>query len=256
MTRSTVIDTRCYFTTSRRSNWKTNDMHTTYQDRTCTVHAKVQSKSKAIPLQAWTGPEGSRRLRLPSLKKIGTWRWQGCQPYAPAAFTLQELFLVPFSVRGWVMVPPEVMSMTPSGIRPATFRLVAQCLNHLHHRVPPHCSHSRGKFHQSASGTYFSWLAAFGYNRIRLIHVFGNNLIMEVHSNIVGQASSFFRQALKPALLPSIFPQSVKYLLEDNNKYTLRAGDFKTWTAFMSHVTSSSGAHLAVCKWTFRFHKS
>jgi hypothetical protein len=28
--------------------------------------------AKAIPLQAWTGPEGSRRLRLPDFKKIGT----------------------------------------------------------------------------------------------------------------------------------------------------------------------------------------
>jgi len=33
------------------------------------------SKVKAIPLQAWTGPEGSRRLRLPDFKTIGTWRW-------------------------------------------------------------------------------------------------------------------------------------------------------------------------------------
>jgi len=30
---------------------------------------------KAIPLQAWTGPEGSRKLRLPVFKTIGTWRW-------------------------------------------------------------------------------------------------------------------------------------------------------------------------------------
>jgi hypothetical protein len=29
-------------------------------------------KGKAIPLQASTGPEGSRRLRLPDLKTIGT----------------------------------------------------------------------------------------------------------------------------------------------------------------------------------------
>jgi len=28
-------------------------------------------KGKAIPLQAWTGPEGSRRLRLPDFKTIG-----------------------------------------------------------------------------------------------------------------------------------------------------------------------------------------
>jgi len=32
-------------------------------------------KGKAIPLQAWTGPEGSKRLRLPDFKTIGTWRW-------------------------------------------------------------------------------------------------------------------------------------------------------------------------------------
>jgi hypothetical protein len=29
-------------------------------------------KDQAIPLQAWTGPEGSRRLRLPDFKTIGT----------------------------------------------------------------------------------------------------------------------------------------------------------------------------------------
>jgi len=43
-------------------------------------------KGKAIPLQAWTGLESSRRLRLPYSKTIGLWRWQGCQPYAPAVF--------------------------------------------------------------------------------------------------------------------------------------------------------------------------
>ena len=44
-------------------------------------------RCKAIPLQAWTGQEGSRRLRLPDFKTIGTWRWQDYQPYAPATFT-------------------------------------------------------------------------------------------------------------------------------------------------------------------------
>jgi hypothetical protein len=28
--------------------------------------------TKAVPLQAWTGPEGSRRLRLPDFKTFGT----------------------------------------------------------------------------------------------------------------------------------------------------------------------------------------
>jgi len=29
-------------------------------------------KGKTIPLEAWTGPEGSRSLRLPDFKTIGT----------------------------------------------------------------------------------------------------------------------------------------------------------------------------------------
>ena len=32
----------------------------------------IKGKGKAIPLQAWAGPEGSRRLRLPDFKTIGT----------------------------------------------------------------------------------------------------------------------------------------------------------------------------------------
>jgi hypothetical protein len=31
-----------------------------------------RGKSKAITIQAWTGPEGSRRLRLPDLKTFST----------------------------------------------------------------------------------------------------------------------------------------------------------------------------------------
>jgi hypothetical protein len=31
-----------------------------------------QGKGKAVPLQAWTGSEGSRRFRLPDFKTIST----------------------------------------------------------------------------------------------------------------------------------------------------------------------------------------
>ena len=34
------------------------------------VHYRL--KVKAIPLQAWTGPKGSKRLRLPHFKTVGT----------------------------------------------------------------------------------------------------------------------------------------------------------------------------------------
>jgi len=36
------------------------------------LFGKGKGKDKAIPLQAWTGPEGSRKLRLPDFMTIGT----------------------------------------------------------------------------------------------------------------------------------------------------------------------------------------
>ena len=38
-------------------------------------YTTISCKGNAIPLQAWTGPEGSRRLRIPDFKTIGTWMW-------------------------------------------------------------------------------------------------------------------------------------------------------------------------------------
>jgi hypothetical protein len=40
-----------------------------------TAWRSTSNSGKAISLQAWTGPEGCRRLRLPDFKTIGTWRW-------------------------------------------------------------------------------------------------------------------------------------------------------------------------------------
>ena len=36
------------------------------------VQRRVKRKDKAITLQAWTGPGGSRRLTLPDFKTFGT----------------------------------------------------------------------------------------------------------------------------------------------------------------------------------------
>jgi hypothetical protein len=58
----------------------------------CSTSSK---KGKAIPLQAWTGPEGSRRLRLPDFKTIGT-----LSALRTGRLYPQETFLVLISVRG------------------------------------------------------------------------------------------------------------------------------------------------------------
>ena len=41
-------------------------------------------KGKSAPLQAWSGPVGSRKFRFPDFM---TMAHEVCQPYAPATFT-------------------------------------------------------------------------------------------------------------------------------------------------------------------------
>jgi len=57
-------------------SWTVRPTLSRYTD--CAILANLKhyglyrGKGKAIPLQAWSGPEGSRRLRLPDFKTIGT----------------------------------------------------------------------------------------------------------------------------------------------------------------------------------------
>jgi len=95
-----------------------------------TVYFYKILKGKAVLLQAWSGPEGSKKLRFPDYMTTA-------QDGGKVVSLMHQPPLVLISVRRWVDSRAIVRSeglcqwkiaMISSGIEPATFRFVAQLL--------------------------------------------------------------------------------------------------------------------------------
>jgi hypothetical protein len=102
-----------------------------------------QVKCKATPAQAWTGPEVSTRLRLPELIDSRHMNVAKFPALRTGHFTPppKEMFLVlPRAIVRLKGLVQWKIPMTPSGIKPAIFRLVAHSLKQPSHCVPPHVS--------------------------------------------------------------------------------------------------------------------
>jgi hypothetical protein len=98
------------------------------------------------PITGLDRPWGFQEVKAPRFQDVRHVKVVRLLAARTGHFTPWEIFVVLISVRGWVdpwaVVRPEGLCqwkipVTPSGIVPATYQLVAQCLSQLRHRVSP-----------------------------------------------------------------------------------------------------------------------
>jgi len=102
-------------------------------------------KGKAVPLEVWSGPEGSRKLRFPDFmttahdggKVVSLAHRPLLTPgNAPGTHFCYRLSRPQGHSAIWRILYQWKLPMTPDGIEPATVRFVAQHLNHCATAVP------------------------------------------------------------------------------------------------------------------------
>ena len=108
--------------------------------------ATWSNKGKALPLQAWSGPEGSRKLRfldyMTTAEDGGKVVSLTHRPPLPPGNASGTHFCYSLSRPQGHSAIRRILCqwknpMTPTGIEPATFRFVAQHFNHCATAVPP-----------------------------------------------------------------------------------------------------------------------